>query len=208
MLSKVLSISAVILLLTLTLYLIASFSSQNSLLDGIPVFADHGQEITLTLHNSSFGSLTRGGGNQVSVFTSYKVNDNSIVGQTINAVMEVYAPNGTLVRTSSYANGFIAESSGGVEGLETTIKDSTIQSVTANVTFRNLNKTEVLSNDLRVDLKLAEEGTPLATTGEDVAIEEEALGAESEQEQDPSPPQQPDQEENGGEQTIPLPLFG
>jgi hypothetical protein len=79
---------------------------------------NHGQETTLTLYNSSFGPLTSGGGNQISVFASYKVND---------AVMEVYAPNGTLIRTSSYPNGFIAQGSGGVEGLETTIKDSTLQ---------------------------------------------------------------------------------
>ena len=177
-------------------------------------FADHGQETTLTLFNSSFGSLTSGGGNQVSVFASYKVNDNSISGQTINAVMEVYAPNGTLIRTSSYPEGFIAQGSGGVEGLETTIKDSTLQSITANVTFRDLNKTDVLSNDLKVNLNLAEQGPTSATTGE------------SEQEQDSSPLQQPDQEgdvedtleegggdsnedEDQGEQpTFPLPLFG
>ena len=55
---------------------------------------------------------------------------------------EVYAPNGTLIRTSSYPDGFIAQDSGGVEGLETTIKDSTLQSITANVTFRDLNKTD------------------------------------------------------------------
>jgi hypothetical protein len=194
-------------------------------------FADHGQEVTLTLHNSSFGSLTSGGGNQVSVFTSYELNDNSNAGQTINAVMEVYAPNGTLIRTSSYPNGFIAQSAGGVEGLETTIRDSTLQSVTANVTFRNLDKTAVLSNDLRVNLNLAEEGTALTTAGEDVGAEEEALGLESEleSEQDTSPPLQTGQEEGGGaediedtdteedeegkdedvaDEELPLPLFG
>jgi hypothetical protein len=79
-------------------------------------------------------------GSQVSVFASYELNNNSIAGQTINAVMEVYAPNGTLIRTSSYPNGFVAQSSGGVEGLETTIRDSTLQSITANITFRNLDK--------------------------------------------------------------------
>jgi hypothetical protein len=47
--------------------------------------------------------------------------------------MEVYAPNGSLIRTSSYPNGFIVQSSGGVEGLETTIRDPTIQSVTAMI---------------------------------------------------------------------------
>src|SRR5215207_7091356 len=186
-------------------------------------FADHGQEVTLTLYNSSFGSLTSGGGNQISVFANYKLNDDSIAGQTINAVMEVYAPNGTLIRTSSYPSGFVAQSSGGVEGLETTIKDPTLQSVTANVTFRNADKTEALSNNLRVNLNIGEEGTTAPTTGEEAGVEEGALVEEPEQEQAPSPPlQPPEQEEDGGENIeeegedgedgeqdeLPLPLFG
>ena len=187
----------------------------------LPLFksalADHGQEVTLTLHNSSFGSLSSGGGNQVSIFASYELNDNSIPGQTINAVMEVYAPNGSLIRTSSYPNGFVAQSSGGVEGLETTIRDSTVQSVTANVTFRNLERTAILSNDLRVDLNLDGAGTaPTVTTGEEgVGLEEETLGLDSELEE--GPPQPTDQGESGltdedeGQdegQELPLPLFG
>jgi hypothetical protein len=181
--------------------------------------ADHGQEITLTLHNSSFGSLSSGSGNQVSVFASYELNDNSIAGQTINAVMEVYAPNGSLIRTSSYPDGFIAQSSGGVEGLETTIRDPTIQSVTANVTFRDLDKTAILSNDLKVNLDLdGGSTTSTATTGEGVGLEEESLGLDS----GSDPPEQTEQEESGlggeeedtedeeqdGEQDFPLPLFG
>src|SRR5215216_3901634 len=148
MLSKVLLVSAA-MLTTLLLYLLSSSISQDKPIGGIAVFADHGQEITLTLYNSSFGSLTSGGGNQISVFASYKLNDNSVAGQTINAIMEVYAPNGTLIRTSSYPNGFIAKSSDGVEGLETTIKDPTLQSVTANITFRSADKIAALSNNLR-----------------------------------------------------------
>jgi hypothetical protein len=177
--------------------------------------ADHGQEVTLTLHNSSFGSLTSGGGDQVSVFANYKLNDNSIAGQAINAVMEVYAPNGTLIRTSSYPDGFTPLSSGGVEGLETTIRDPAVQSVTTNVTFRSLDKSAVLSNDLRVSLNLAEEDAAPTTIGEG-ALEEEASGLEpgsqSELEQEPGLPQQTDPEEGGEEgsegKELPLPLFG
>ena len=183
------------------------------------VLADHGQEITLTLHNSSFGSLSSGGGNQVSVFASYELNDNSIAGQTINAVMEVYAPNGSLIRTSSYPDGFIAQSSGGVEGLETTNRDPTIQSVTANVTFRDLEKTAILSNGLRVNLDLDGGSTAsTTTTGEGVGLEEESLGLDS----GSDPPEQTEQEESGlgngdedtedeeqdEEQELPMPLFG
>jgi hypothetical protein len=185
----------------------------------------HGQEIALALHNSSFGPLTSGGGNQVSVFASYEVNDDSIIGQTINAVMDVYAPNGTLIKTSSYPNGFIAQSSGGVEGLETTIRDPTINSVTANVTFRNLDKTEILSDDLRVDLSIAGEGTASMTaTGEGAGLDKESPGPESESEQALGPGQTGDEETSGledGEEDedtedeeqnegreLPLPLFG
>ena len=164
------------ILVILAIYFSPSIKPQNSLIDGIPAFADHGQEITLTLHNSSFGSLTSGGGNQVSVFAEYVLNDNSIAGQTINAVMEVYAPNGTLIRTSSYPDGFVAQGSGGVEGLETTIRDRTLQSVTANVTFRDLTKTEILSNDLRVDLTLAEGVGTSTTPGESVGTENRKKG--------------------------------
>jgi hypothetical protein len=184
-------------------------------------YADHGQEITIKLHNSSFGSLTSGGGNQISAFASYELNDNSIAGQTINAVMEVYAPNGTLIRTSSYPNGFVAQSSGGVEGLETTIRDPTLQSITANVTFRNLDKTSMLSNDLRVDLSLAEEGTAITTAEDGVGLEGETLGLDSGPEQASGPPEQTEQEEDLEDeeeeieneeqdegQELPLPLFG
>jgi len=177
------------ILVILAIYFSPSIKPQNNLIDGIPAFANHGQEITLTLHNSSFGSLTSGGGNQVSVFAQYALNDNSIAGQTINAVMEVYAPNGTLIRTSSYPDGFIAQGSGGIEGLETTIRDRTLQSVTANVTFRDLTKTEILSNDLRVDLTLAEGVGTSTTPGESVGTEEGLFGS--------SPSLQAGQEENG-----------
>jgi hypothetical protein len=72
----------------------------------------------------------------------------------INAVMEVYAPNGTLIRTSSYPSGFIAQSSSGKAELETTFTDDTVQSVTANVMFTNLQKTQTISNELTVKLNL------------------------------------------------------
>jgi hypothetical protein len=219
---------------SLSLVFFSGYSS--AIIPELPFFksalADHGQEVTLTLHNSSFGSLLSGGGNQVSVFASYELNDNSIAGQTINAVMEVYASNGSLIRTSSYPNGFVAQSFGGVEGLETTIRDPTIQSITANVTFRNLDKTAILSNDLRVNLNLGEEGgtTPMTTTGEGgVGLEEETLGLDSELEQGPPQPtdqgesgltNEDDEEVGGGVeednedeeqdegQELPLPLFG
>ena len=115
------------------------------------VFADHGEEALITLDNTYFRPLSLGEGNQCGVFVSYTVNDPSIVNQTINAVMEVYAPNGTLIRTSSYPSGFIVQSSGGKAELKTTFTDDTVQSVTANVMFTNLQKTQTISNELTVN---------------------------------------------------------
>ena len=178
------------ILVILALYLLPSEMPGNNFVAEIPVFANQGEEITLTLHNSSFGSLTSGGGNQVSVFAQYTLNDNSIAGQTINAVMQVYAPNGTLIRTSSFPDGVVAQSSGGIEGLETTIRDRTLQSVTTNVTFRDISKSEILSNDLLVDLTLAQEGGTPATPGQSTGIGEEGLFG-------PSPSQQSGQEIGG-----------
>ena len=87
----------------------------------------------------------------------------------------------------------------------------------------------MLSNDLRIDLNLAEEGTaPPPTTGESGGSEEVSPGLDSESEQASGPPEQTEQEESGlgegeenevGEgdtedeeqdegQQLPLPLFG
>jgi hypothetical protein len=191
------------ILVILALYLSPSIKSENSLVAGIPVFAVHGEEIALTLHNSTFGSLTSGSGNQISVFAQYALNDNSIAGQTINAVMEVYAPNGTLIRTSSYPNGFVAQSSGGIGGLETTIRDRTLQSVTANITFRDLTKSEILSNDLLVDLTLAQEGGTSTTPGES-----ETSTTPGESETPTTPGESPVTEEEGLFGEIPSPQTG
>jgi hypothetical protein len=191
------------ILVILALYLSPSIKSENSLVAGIPVFAVHGEEIALTLHNSTFGSLTSGSGNQISVFAQYALNDNSIAGQTINAVMEVYAPNGTLIRTSSYPNGFVAQSSGGIGGLETTIRDRTLQSVTANITFRDLTKSEILSNDLLVDLTLAQEGGTSTTPGES-----ETSTTPGESETSTTPGESPVTEEEGLFGEIPSPQTG
>ena len=70
--------------------------------------AYHGQEVILSLNNSTFTPLTVGQGNQVKVLANYNVQNSSIGGQTINAVMKLYTSNGTLIKTSSYPSGFMA----------------------------------------------------------------------------------------------------
>ena len=79
--------------------------------------------------------------------------------------MKVYAPNGSLVKTTTTPNGFAARSDG-VEALKTTFHDKSMQSVLANITFTDTTKRTLLSNVLTVNLDLEEAPTgPTGPTG-------------------------------------------
>ena len=117
------------------------------------------QGITISAANSSFTPLTNTVGNQVRVNIEYSVEDESLQNQVINAVMAVFAPNGTLLKTTSFPTGFTAQSDGGTETLRTTFKDKSLTSVTANVTFTDLTKSRSISNVITINLDLEETPT-------------------------------------------------
>jgi len=119
-------------------------------------FAQNNQAISITVANSSYVPLTNTEANQVRVHVMYTVEDKSIENQKINAVMKVYGPNGTLLRTTSFPGGFTAKNNGGVQGLKTTFNDKSLQSLLANITFTDLAKTKSLSNAITVNLNLEE----------------------------------------------------
>jgi hypothetical protein len=148
----------------------------------VPAFAGVSEQVNITSDNAHFISLSPGLGNQVGMFVSYTIDDSSIEDEVINAVMKVYASNGTLVKTSSYPAGFVAQNLGGKAELKTTLPDQTIKSVTANVMFTDLEKTEIISNQLTANLNLTTT-TPPTTPGEigeagdtEEEAEEEAVG--------------------------------
>ena len=119
-------------------------------------FAYHGQEVLLALDSAQFiPRLNTTEGSQVKVFVNYTVNDPSIVNQTINAVMNVYTLNGTLIKTSSFPAGFTATNFG-TQQLATTIKGNTIQNITAVTTITNAAKLMPLSNSLTTKLNLGQ----------------------------------------------------
>ena len=132
----------------------SSISSSSILTLTQSAFAYHGQEVILSLDNSTFTPLTLGSGNQVRVLASYNVQNSSIVGQTINAVMKLYTSNGTLIKTSSYPSGFVAQNTNGTAELKSTVEDPTIQSAIANITLTNAAKTEVISNKISTTVNL------------------------------------------------------
>jgi hypothetical protein len=118
-------------------------------------FANHGQEISLVLNSADFTSLsTNKTAHQVRVFVNYTVNDPSIDSQTINSVMKVYSPNGTLLKTSSSPNGFTINNTG-VQRHSTTLANSIIQNVSAVVQFTDVSKIIPLSNSVVAKLNLA-----------------------------------------------------
>jgi hypothetical protein len=128
-------------------------------------FAQNNQGIVISVANSSFVPLTNTDANQVRVNVEYTLEDQAIENELINAVMKVYAPNGSLVKTTSTPNGFTARSDG-VEALKTTFHDKSMQSVLANITFTDATKRTLLSNVLTVNLDLEEAPvSPTSPTG-------------------------------------------
>ena len=123
--------------------------------------------ITLTLDKSSYAPLTNIHGNQLSVSVRYEVDDKSLPDEKINGLMKIYSSNGTLIHSTSFPDGFNAKKKGGVEELKTTIRDSTLEHVIANVTFTDLKKTETLSNTVTAKLDLNQtSGQTTNSTGE------------------------------------------
>ena len=112
------------------------------------------ESILLILTNSSFAPLSTVHGNQVVVPVKYQVKGDSLAGEKINGIMKLYSSNGSLIHSSSFPDGFTAKKKGGMEEFKTTIRDPSIQSLTANVTFTDLKKTETISNVVTAKLQL------------------------------------------------------
>jgi hypothetical protein len=153
------------------LFLVSNFTSSVSiatlanLLEDIPhipvIFAEHGQEISLILDAGHFIPLTIDDGNQVRVSVNYTTNNSTIIDNTINAVMKVYAPNRTAIKSTSFPDGFIANSSG-IQEIRTTIPDNQTKNITAVVQFTDATKTIPISNPVQIRLNLTQPFTAVS----------------------------------------------
>lgn len=144
--------STVFLLAFLIITTFLSFSLLN--IQSVLAIDENNNDIFITLKTSNFAPLTTVNGNQVFVSIIYDVNDDSLKGEKINGIMEIYASNGSLIKSSSYPDGFKAKKKGGVKDFKTTIKDPMIKNVVANITFTNLKKTKTLSNTITIKFEL------------------------------------------------------
>ena len=125
-------------------------------------FAYHGKEISQKLNYAHFLPLTSNNQtHQVKVVVNYTVTDPSIINnKNMNAVMHVYAPDGRLIKISSFAKAFIINSTSGQSKLATTITNNTLKNVKVNVIFTDAEKNANFSEPLDVNLSLGQKIPP------------------------------------------------
>lgn len=102
-------------------------------------------KIAITYNSAQFLPLTNATHNQLKVIIHYQTNDISLINTKINGVMQVFLSNGSLVRTSSFPNGFIVNQSGTIQ-FATSFANKSIQNVKANIVLTDLNKITPFSN--------------------------------------------------------------
>lgn len=112
--------------------------------------------IDISLVNSSFIPLSNADANQVKAYVEYALENEKMQNQLVNAVMEVYASNGTLIRTTSIGNGFTLQSDEGEQVLKTSVNDKSLDSVSLKIRFTDLSKKIPLSNVITKELKMQE----------------------------------------------------
>jgi hypothetical protein len=114
------------------------------------------QQGTISVAQATALPLINTEGNQVKLIINYSIGDESIVGQRINAQMGIYDRiNGTLIKLTSFPDGFVLNTTEGTIQMASTLTDPKIQNISTIVTLTNEGKTEKYSNDVRSDLDLS-----------------------------------------------------
>jgi hypothetical protein len=114
------------------------------------------QQGTISVVQATALPLVNAEGNQVKIVLNYSMGNESFLGQRINAQMGIYDRiNGTLIKLTSFPDGFILNNTVGTIHLASTLTDPKIQNISTIVTLTNEEKTEKYSNDVRSDLDLS-----------------------------------------------------
>ncbi len=142
----------------------STFDTISAQTDASPAGAER---ITLTLNSATFLPLTDPTKHQLKVSVDYATTDTSLINAQINGVMDVYAPNGSKVKTSSYPNPFTILDSGTII-FATTFIDPSLEDVRADIRLTDSNKTEIISNTVTTNVSFTP--TPDAVTGTGTAL--------------------------------------
>ena len=118
--------------------------------------------VSQRLDYAHFVPLTNSPGNQVKLLLNYSSVDPSMTNAPINAVMEVYAANETLLRTTSFPQPLLLNQSGEIQ-LATTFEDEALNNITARTMLTDEEKVIPISNTLETSLAL---GHNISNTGE------------------------------------------
>lgn len=111
--------------------------------------------VSQTLDYAHFVPLTNGPGNQVKLLLNYSSLDPSMTNAPINAVMEIYAANQTLLRTTSFPQPLSLNQSGEIQ-LATTFEDESLNNITARTMLTDGEKVIPISNILETRLTLGQ----------------------------------------------------
>jgi len=111
--------------------------------------------VSQRLDYAHFVPLTNGPGNQVKLLLNYSSLDPSMINAPINAVMEVYSANQTLLRTTSFPQPLLLNQSGEIQ-LATTFEDKSLNNITARTMLTDGEKVIPISNTLETRLALGQ----------------------------------------------------
>ena len=117
-------------------------------------------EFSLTLDRAHFiplSPISDSPGNQVKMLLHYSGQlPSTSTEDTVNAVMEVYAANHTLLRTSSLPEPIAPDGSDGTIQLATTFNDPTLKDVVAKAILTDSQKINPLSDPIEASIGLGE----------------------------------------------------
>lgn len=104
-----------------------------------------GKEVVIKIGNAQSIPVNGTSNHRIIVNVNYSVSDPILVGQKINSVTKVHASNGTVIRTTSFPSGFIANKTDSAR-MVTNIPKSSVQNITTETVFTDLSKINILSN--------------------------------------------------------------
>jgi hypothetical protein len=107
---------------------------------------------TIALSSAQFMPLTNPIYNQLKVIVQYKTNDASLLNTKANG-LRVFSLNGTIIKTSSFPNGFLLNQTGSIQ-FATSFTDKSLQNVKADVVLTDLSKINPLSNVVTTNISL------------------------------------------------------
>lgn len=115
--------------------------------------------VSQTLNYSHFvplSPISNSPGNQVKLLLNYNVTESSLIDNPINAILEVYAANQSLIRTSSLPHPLNVTGPEGTIQLATTLNDNSLKNITAIALLTDDEKAIPISNVLEARLNLGE----------------------------------------------------